>query len=130
MPGRKGIPDKWTAGWGGHDGDVSPQPGCSQGLAGKRWEGLECHTEADAGHGPHWRPVGRGCLSSHLLCARVSWLQPCGNLPTEACQQAALFSQVAQHFMNNLGPCLTFPVKVCKQLPCPHSTDLARLLLC
>lgn len=90
--------------------------------------------KVDVGPGPHWSLVGKGCLWSHLQCAGgvggENLLQHHGNLPTEPWQHAALLSQVAQHLLNNLGLCLTFPGKVPRQLPCPHSTGLAGLQLC
>lgn len=79
-------------------------------------------------------PGGEGLpVVSSTVCWGVggeNLLQHHGNLPTEPWQHAALLSQVAQHLLNNLGLCLTFPGKVPRQLPCPHSTDLAGLQLC
>lgn len=85
----------------------------------------------------HWSLVGRGYLWSHLQCARsgaggggrefaaVPWKPAHRGLAARG-----LSSQVAQHFLSNLGPCLTFPIKVPWQLPHPpNRPGLAPALL-
>lgn len=75
------------------------------------------------GHtGGLWEGTACGLIYS-VLVGREGLLRHHGNLPIEAWQQAGWLVQVAQHFLNNLGPCSRFAMEVRMQLPCPQGTD-------
>lgn len=110
-------------GWGGGD---KGQPDGAEGSLARG--GRAFNASNGPGHPGAWW-AGAVC---GLICSVPggNLLQHYGNLPTDAWQRVVLLSQVAKDFLNNLGLCLTFPVKVPRQLPCRHSRDLAELLLC
>lgn len=90
--------------------------------AGQRWEGLGLRCENRLGPRVRWSLVGRGYLWSHggSVLRWAGWglknlLQSAR--PTHR-GLAVTLSQVAWHAWGNLGPCLTFLMKVPWQLPC------------